>query len=206
MGKIVVFAVAVLAAVSVIAATAIGCSNNKSSTTSSASAASSSSATPSSTSVSATAAPGDYSALLIQATDIDFPGETFTAMPATPNPNGQAGVSGGFTNAAGNRIIGDTILILPDASAAATALEGAKGALGSTVTGTPQAAPVGTGGTLVSGTSPDGSKAVTVLLFTEGKAFATLEFDSAPSDPVPPEFATGVAQKQDSAIKNGLPA
>jgi hypothetical protein len=44
----------------------------------------------------------------------------------------------------------------------------------------------------------------TVLLFTEGKAFTNLEFDSPPNDPVPPQFVTDVGQKQDAAIKNGL--
>ena len=58
---------------------------------------------------------------------------------------------------------------------------------------------------MVSGSSPDGSKAVTVLLFTESKAFVTLEFDSKPGDPVPPEFVTDVGQKQDAALKAGLP-
>ena len=52
--------------------------------------------------------------------------------------------------------------------------------------------------------APEGSKAVTVLLFTEGKAFVNLEFDSPPNGPVPPQFVTDVAQKQDTAIKNGL--
>jgi hypothetical protein len=47
---------------------------------------------------------------------------------------------------------------------------------------------------------------VTVLLFTEGKGFTTVEFDSAPDDPVPPEIVTDIGQKQDDAIKNGLPA
>ncbi|MDT5053312.1 MAG: hypothetical protein QOF66_1678 [Mycobacterium sp.] len=59
---------------------------------------------------------------------------------------------------------------------------------------------------IVSGPSPDKSKAVTVLLFTEGKGFTTVEFDSAPDDPVPPEIVTDIGQKQDDAIKNGLPA
>ena len=45
---------------------------------------------------------------------------------------------------------------------------------------------MGTGGTMVSGTAPEGSKAVTVLLFTEGKAFVNLEFDGPPNGPVPP--------------------
>jgi hypothetical protein len=57
---------------------------------------------------------------------------------------------------------------------------------------------------MVSGTSPDGSHAVTVLLFTEGKAFTNLEFDSPANDPVPAGFVAGVGQKQDTAIKNGL--
>jgi hypothetical protein len=184
-----------------------GCSSNSSSTASSSSSASSSKqATATSATASASAEPSDYSTLLIKATDIVVPNDTFTAMPATPNPGGQPGVSGGFTNAAGNRVIGDTIMILPDASAAATALDGAKSSLSSNVTGAPQPASVGSNGMIVSGPSPDKSKAVTVLLFTEGKAFTTVEFDSAPDDPVPPEIVTDIGQKQDDAIKNGLPA
>jgi hypothetical protein len=184
-----------------------GCSSNRSSTASSSSSASSSKqATATSATASASAEPSDYSTLLIKATDIVVPNDTFTAMPATPNPGGQPGVSGGFTNAAGNRVIGDTIMILPDASAAATALDGAKSSLSSNVTGAPQPASVGSNGMIVSGPSPDKSKAVTVLLFTEGKAFTTVEFDSAPDDPVPPEIVTDIGQKQDDAIKNGLPA
>jgi hypothetical protein len=184
-----------------------GCSSNSSSTASSSSSASSSKqATATSATASASAEPSDYSTLLIKATDIVVPNDTFTAMPATPNPGGQPGVSGGFTNAAGNRVIGDTIMILPDASAAATALDGAKSSLSSNVTGAPQPASVGSNGMIVSGPSPDKSKAVTVLLFTEGKAFTTVEFDSAPDDPVPPEIVTDIGQKQDDTIKNGLPA
>jgi len=184
-----------------------GCSSNISSTASSSSSASSSKqATATSGTASASAEPSDYSTLLIKATDIVVPNDTFTAMPATPNPGGQPAVSGGFTNAAGNRVIGDTIMILPDASAAATALDGAKSSLSSNVTGAPQPASVGSNGMIVSGPSPDKSKAVTVLLFTEGKAFTTVEFDSAPDDPVPPEIVTDIGQKQDDAIKNGLPA
>ena len=65
-------------------------------------------------------------------------------------------------------------------------------------------AAVGEGGTIVSGTSPDDSKSVTVLIFSEGKSFVTLEFDGKPDDPVPPAFATDIGQKQDAAIKSGL--
>jgi hypothetical protein len=66
------------------------------------------------------------------------------------------------------------------------------------------AADIGTDGTTVSGESPDGSKGVTVLRFTEGRAFATLEFDGPVSSLVPPDFVTDVGQRQAAAIKSGL--
>lgn len=95
--------------------------------------------------------------------------------------------------------------MLPDAQAAATALQGAVTAFGSSVSGgTPEPAQVGSSATMVSGASPDGTKTVTVLVFTEGTAFTTLEFDSGPDDPVPPEFVVDVAQKQDQKSKAGL--
>jgi len=59
-------------------------------------------------------------------------------------------------------------------------------------------------GTGISGPSPDGAKGVTVLMFTEGRAFAELEFDGPPDSLVPPDFVTDVGQKQDAAIKRGL--
>jgi hypothetical protein len=195
-----------LAATSLVVVTATGCSSNSSSKPSSSSSASGTSTSSAAASTSAAAAPSDYTTLLIQPSDIQAPGDTFSAQgAATPIPGAQPGVTQAFTNQRGDRIIGDTILILPDAAAAGTALEGAKSALGSSVTGTPAPVNVGTGGTMVAGNSPDGSKAVTVVLFTEGKAFTTLEFDSGPSDAVPAEFATDVATKQDAAIKKGLP-
>lgn len=197
------FGLAALIVAALLAAAVAGCSSNKSSTSTLSSSASSSAT--SSKSSSAPAQPSDYTGLLIKETDISAGGEPFIAMAPTPNPDGKPGVAGEFHNQSGTRVIGDTILILPDASAAATALEDAKGALGTTVTGNLQPAAVGTGGTMVSGTSPDGAKAVTLLLFTEGKAFTTLEFDSAPDDPVPPDGVIDIGQKQDAAIKNGLP-
>jgi hypothetical protein len=142
---------------------------------------------------------------LIKASDITLPGDTFTAAPPIQNANGQPGVAQMFSNQNDARHIGDDILILPDADMAVSELDLEKAALGNTVTGgTPVPAAVGTAGTMVSGIALDGSKAVTVLLFTEGKAFINLEFDSAPNDPVPPAFVADVGQKQDTAIKNGL--
>ena len=43
-----------------------------------------------------------------------------------------------------------------------------------------------------------------MLVFTEGKAMVTLEFDGPSFALAPPEFITDVGQKQDDAIKKGL--
>jgi hypothetical protein len=192
----------------VIATAVVGCGGSSTSTTSSSSSSSSSSTSSSSSaSSSASAAGADYGNLLIKATDIELPGDTFTAEQPQLNPGGVPGVSTNFNNQAQTRVIGDTIVVLPDETGASTALAGSLKAMNqAVVNGQPTSAPVGTGGTITSGTSPDGSKAVTVLLFSEGKAVATMEFDSAPNDPVPADFVTAVGQKQDDAIKAGLPA
>jgi hypothetical protein len=181
--------------------------SSPSSTAASSSASSSTSAT--STSTSAAAAPADYINLLVQGSDISAaPPNVFTPVdPPMGNPGGLVGAAVQFKNQDDTNRIGDTVLILPDAAGATTALNGSLAAVGSSVVGgSPQPFPVGGGGQLVAGTSPDKSKAVTVLLFTEGKAFVTLEFDSAPNDPVPPDFAQTVAAQQDAAIKKNLPS
>src|SRR5436309_11132301 len=109
----------------VLAASTSACSSNKS-TSSTASSASAAKSTATSTSA-ATSSPAaaDYSALLIKASDITAPGDTFTAQPPTLNPNGKDGVATVFANQGDTREIGDTILVLPDAGAANTALDGA---------------------------------------------------------------------------------
>jgi hypothetical protein len=192
----------VTATVAVTSAAAAGCSSNsKSPTASSTSAAATSSH--SSTASSAQPQSADYSRLLIGVKDIDTP-MAFTAGPVTPNPNGQAGVETTFSNDDKTRQIHDTILVFGDPSAATGALDAAKAKLGDSVQGTPAPAAVGTGGTSVSGNSPDGSKGVMTLLFTEGKAFTTLDFVGPPDMLPPPDFVTELGQKQDTAIKNGL--
>jgi hypothetical protein len=96
-------------------------------------------------------------------------------------------------------------VVLPDRAAATTTLNSTVSAIGTIITGgRPQPSPVGTGGTVVSGTSPDGAKAVTVLLFTEGRAVVRLEFDSAPGDPMPPQVVTDVGKQQQIAVRTGL--
>jgi len=42
------------------------------------------------------------------------------------------------------------------------------------------------------------------LLFTEGKALVTLEFNGPPEMLAPIEFVTDVGQKQDEAVKKAL--
>jgi hypothetical protein len=195
-------AVAGVTAAAVVGASMVGCaSNSKSPTTSSGSATTTSH---SSAPNSAQPQSGDYTKLLIRASDLNAP-EEFKASPITQNPNGNAGVGTTFSNEDGSNVIRDTILVMNDPSAAASALDSAKAKLGDSVKGTPGPANVGTGGTTASGNSPDGSKGVTMVLFTEGKVFTTLEFDGPADTPAPPDFVTDVAQKQDTAIKNGLP-
>jgi serine/threonine-protein kinase len=153
---------------------------------------------------SATARPADYTSLLIQATDINAP-ISFTGSPPTKNPNGQPGVATTFHTDDNSHVIKDTILVFADPAAATKALNAAKGGQDNAVTNPKtDSFNVGTGGTTLSGNSPDNSKGALVVLFTEGKAFVTLEFDG-PVDSLPPQdFITDVAQKQDAAVKKGL--
>lgn len=150
--------------------------------------------------------PSDYSNLLIKAADIVVPGDTFTLTQTLPVPN-PAGTEGVFMNQGASRKVDDTIYVYPDAGAAAQALDqSAKGIGELSVKAAPTPADVGTGGQMAVGPSPDGSKSKAIVMFTEGKAFAVLEFESAPNDPLQPDFVLDLAKKQDAAIKNGLPS
>jgi hypothetical protein len=148
--------------------------------------------------------PTDYSSLLIKAGDIG--GDLTTPQPPVLNPNNATGVAQLFANADNSRRIGDTILIVADPAAAAAGVENTKANYGGKVSGTWQPVDVGSNGAMISGTSPDNSQAVTVLLFTQGKALVNLEFDSAPNDPIDPNVAIDIGRKQAAAIKNGLPS
>lgn len=153
---------------------------------------------------SAPAQPADYAGLLIPAADINAP-EKFTADPPILNPDGRDGVMTTFHGANGFHSIVDTILILPDPAAATAELDAAKGTVPGTIRGEPASIEVGTGGTVVSGDSPDGGRGLTMLRFTTGRAFVTLEFDGPPAMSAPNDFVTDVGRKQDAAIKDGLP-
>jgi len=186
-------AVAMAATVTTLAAASVsGCSSQPNSST------------PSSTSAGKTAAPlSDYTSLLIKASDITAP-EPFTAGPVTKDPNGQAGASVTFSDQDHSHTILDTIQILPDLQAAANALDSAKGSQREALHTKALNAEVGTGGVTIEGLSPDRSKGITVLLFTEGKAFVTMEFDGPPEMLAPIDFVTDTGQKQDEVIKKAL--
>ena len=141
--------------------------------------------------------------MLIKPSDIG--GDLTSPQPPVLNPNNAAGVAQLFANSDNSRRIGDTILIVVDPAAAVAGLENTKLNYGGKVTGTWQPVDVGSNGSMISGMSPDKSQAVTVLLFTEGKALVNLEFDSAPNDPIDSAVATSIGRKQDAAIQNGLP-
>lgn len=199
-----------IAATTALAVAVAGCGGNKpqpsTSKTGSATSATSStsprSAPPSSSS--APAQPNDYARLLIQASDINAP-VPFTAAPPTSNPNGQPGVATTFKDDDGSHAVTVTISVYDDPDAATSALNAATGQQGGAVKDpTTQPSNIGSGGTMLMGNTPDRSKGVVILLFTEGKAFATLEFDGPTDTLAPPEFVNDVGQKQDAAIKKGL--
>ncbi|WP_006246499.1 hypothetical protein [Mycolicibacterium tusciae] len=165
---------------------------------------------PTSTTTSPTSEAGknvDYSRLLLQPVDVSDTEDTFTEQSTTPSgPDGLPGASALYVNQDDTRAIADTIVIYPDAETAATTLREALPTLGSTLTGaTSQPAPVGTDGTMAVGMSKDGSKAVTLLLFTEGPALVRLEFQSAPGDVTTNQFVLNVGKMQQIALRTGLP-
>jgi len=195
-------AAGVVAAVTVVVVSIAGCGgSSKPTAESSSSSTSAESSAPAPNS--AQPEPGDYERLLIKATDIEAP-MAFTAAPPVSNPNGKEGAAVTFSGPENSRTIIDTVLVFPDAAAATSALDAAKAALGDSVKGTPKPVDVGTGGITVDGNSIDGAKGKTVLLFTEGRAFVTLEFDAPPGLYPPPDFVTQLGKKQADAIKNGL--
>jgi hypothetical protein len=155
---------------------------------------------------SAAAQPGDYSTLPVHPNEVTD-SMAYSAAAPIQNPNGQPGVTEVYMHRDGSRQITNTILILPDAPGAAAAMNGSQADLANRVAGgKTQPAAVGTGGTMVSGSSPDGSKSVTLLTFTEGNAATTIEFDGPPKDPVPTDMVIDFGQKQDTAIKSWLGA
>ncbi|MCX2928943.1 hypothetical protein ORI20_01560 [Mycobacterium sp. CVI_P3] len=197
------------AAALLVGTAAVGCGSDdkeSTSTSSSSSAAATTSAETSETtsdSASPSAQADDYSNLLLKASDID---PSFTASEPTVNPNGVPGIGQTMTNPEKKETILFAIFIDESPEAAVQSLQGFKDSIANEVTGEPQPADVGDGGFIASGTSPDGSKAITEVYFTQGTAMVNIEFESEPDDPILDETALAIAKMQDTQIANNLPA
>lgn len=157
------------------------------------------------TTTSAAEQPVDYSRLLLTAEDISDGEDTFTQRSSTPDADGTPGASAFFVNDEDTRAITDTIVAYPDPQAASAALQQVVADPSKVVRGgTPQPFPVGTDGTLFRGTAPDGSKDVTLLVFTEGRALVRLRFESATGDATTDPFVTSIGKMQQIALRIGL--
>jgi hypothetical protein len=149
----------------------------------------------------AAADPGDYTLLLVDP-NVVTDSLAYTAAPPTLNPGGQPGAMTVYTHRDG-RSITDSVWVLADPTAAAGAISQAQGA-------TPVAnqksvsAQVGQNGQLITGTSPDGTKSLSVLYFTEGNAASQMEFAGPVDDPAPSDLVIEFGQKQDALIKGQL--
>ena len=142
-----------------------------------------------------TAAANDYTNLLI---DPNAVVDTLAYFPGakTPNPGGLPGASVVYSHRDG-RTITDSVWVLADPAAATAAMAKVTGAFQVT---NPKTEPVtvGTGGQLISGTSPDGTQSRSLLSFTHGNAASTIEFTGPANDPVPTDLVIelGAAQNQ----------
>jgi hypothetical protein len=150
------------------------------------------------------AAAVDYTRLLLEAGDISPTGDAYVAQPAAANPDSRPGAEVLFVNQDQTRAVSILLVALDNAAAGPSALAEAQASLAKSVTpGPPQPSIVGTGGTTVAGNAPDGSKSVTVLLFTQGATLARIEFDGLPGQPAAADFVTNVGQKQAIALRVG---
>jgi hypothetical protein len=203
-------AVALTAALSV--TTACSFSTKTSSSSSSSKASSSTSPTSSSSAASTTSgappsgvAPlGDYTYLLLQASDVGA--DTTATGPPMQNPGGVAGAALSFGNADRSRTIDDLVVVFTDPTVSAQQAKDHAQSFPKYVTTAPQAFDVGTNGLIAVGMSPDNSKAVTYVTFAEGRVGVDLEFDSAPNDPAPQQVVLDLAATQDAIVKAKLPS
>jgi hypothetical protein len=141
--------------------------------------------------------------LLIKPEDIGS--DTVADGPPIANPSGVTGAGQTFKNHEGTQFVIDTVAVFDNPGAAADTIPHMKDAIAQKISGSPQPVDIGTGGFMVAGTSTDNTKALTEIVFTQGRAMVDLEFASAPNDPVPSEIAMNIARIQDTAVKNGLP-
>jgi hypothetical protein len=212
MGVVRIFGVGVAlsAVLTVGTACTVTTSTTSSSSSSSSKPASSTTTTGSATSPTTSSAPpsgtaplGDYTYLLLQASDVGADASA-TGAPVQ-NPGGVAGAAVTFGNADRTRTIDDLVVVFTDPATAAQQAKEHANSFPKYVTAAPQPFQVGTNGLIAVGLSPDNSKAVTYVTFAEGRVAVDLEFDSAPNDPAPPDVVLELARKQDSVVKDRLP-
>lgn len=210
MGVVRIFGVGVAFTAALTVATACGSSENSSSSSSSSKAASPSAASSSSAASTTSSAPsgvaplGDYTYLLLEASDVGT--DATTTGPPTQNPGGVAGAAVTFGNPDRTRTIDDLVVVFTDPTVAVQQAKDHAQSFGKYVTAAPQPFEVGTNGLIAVGMSPDNSKAVTYVTFAEGRVGVDLEFDSAPNDPAPQDVVLDIARKQDAVVKNRLPS
>ena len=77
------------------------------------------------------------------------------------NPGGNPGAAQVYASPDGTRQIIDTILVFPDVAAADSNFQSNSATMNTEVTGAPEPVEIGDQGVMATGTSPDGSKAVT---------------------------------------------
>ena len=196
----------------VIGVAATGCSKNEeeSSTEETTSATSSTTSADATTSeesaaeeTSAAAEPADYGSLLIPAADLGA--DTQTPGGIQLNPGGNPGAAAVYTDAEGKERIIDTILVMPNAESVDQSFETSKGTMNTVTTGPVEPAEVGDKAVVAVGTSPDGSKSVTSVLFTQGLALVSIDFEGTLERPMDRDGAIGFAQKQAERIAENLP-
>jgi len=142
---------------------------------------------------SAAADPNDYTVLLVNPNEV-WDSTAYSAGAPVLNPNNQPGVEVVYTHRDGSRQITETVWVLGDPASATAAMNAAQSdAAGQIANETTQAVQVGTGGTMLSGTSADGSKAVSVVLFTQGNTASAIKFTGPVADPASPEMATATS-------------
>lgn len=147
----------------------------------------------------------DYSRLLLQPADVSDGRDTFAVRSKNPGPDGLPGASALLVNIDDTRAISNTLIIYPDAQTATATLRGGLPQIDMMVTGgAPQPVPVGADGTMVVGTSADGTKSATLLMFTEGPALAQLKFESALGDVTDESYVVSVGKMQQIALRTGL--
>ncbi|WP_422743013.1 hypothetical protein ACN27E_16380 [Mycobacterium sp. WMMD1722] len=139
----------------------------------------------------------DYSNLPVHPNDSTDSAAWVEGSP-TLNPGNQTGVETTFTHRDGTRSITDRVQVFDNPQAA-------QAAAANNDTGEPVAnpftrnVPVGEGGTLTTGSTPDGTSSVGVLKFTTGNALTTVKFQGPPGDTVPEDVAVQYGQSQHAA-------